>query len=232
MQSFGRGWNLAPTTANQPTFKVSSTFSKVVESKGNAFGRPAHRAKFFLCKKAQEGRQNSPADCFVVGNPRRGFPGACQRAANRGAGCRTANRGFYLVLKTAVSSRHRLCCNFAGEGGTSPLQRQINQHLKFRPPFQRWWNPKATPLVALRTGRKSCPVKKRRRGDKTVRRTVLTWGTLAGGSPARANARQIRADSAHKAKVPLPGILFDVIVITRARVEPRPYKMSFVLRNP
>ena len=190
MQSFGRGWNLAPTTANAPIFKVSSTFSKVVESKGKAFGRPAHRAKFFLCKKAQEGRQNSPADCFVVGNPRRGFPGACQRAVNRGAvPPGTPNRGFYLAQKTAVSSRHRLCCSFAGEGGTSPLQQQMHQYLKFRPPFQRWWNPKAKPLVALRTGRNSFSVKKRRRGDKTVRRTVLSWGTLAGGSPARANAR-------------------------------------------
>ena len=99
MQSFGRGWNLAPTTANQPTFKVSSTFLKVVESKGKAFGRSAHGAKFFSVTKAQEGRRNSPGDCFGVGNPRRGFPGACQRAVNR---------GFYLVLKTAVSSRHRL----------------------------------------------------------------------------------------------------------------------------
>ena len=25
-------------------------------------------------KKAQEGRKNSPVDCFSVGNPRRGFP--------------------------------------------------------------------------------------------------------------------------------------------------------------
>ena len=55
MQSFGRGWNLAPTTANQPTFKVSSTFSKVVESKGKAFGRPAHRAKFFFTRKRRRG---------------------------------------------------------------------------------------------------------------------------------------------------------------------------------
>ena len=126
MQSFGRGWNLAPTTANQPTFKVSSTFLKVVESKGKAFGRPAHRAKFFLCKKAQEGRQNSPADCFAVGNPRRGFPesriqcdfiyislpGNCfvqSVGTALGARWRKANRGFYFVLKTALSSRHRLC---------------------------------------------------------------------------------------------------------------------------
>ena len=147
--------------------------------------------------------------------------GACQRTANRdfhlalkttvssrhrlsynfhrrGAGCRTANRGFYLLQKTARSSRHRLCHNFAGEDGTSPLQREINQHLKFRPPFQRWRNPKAKPLVALRTGRNSFSVKKRRRGGKTVRRTVLTWGTLAGGSPNR-------ADSTRGAEVHLPG---------------------------
>ena len=116
MQSFGRGWNLAPTTANAPIFKVSSTFSKVVESKGKAFGRPAHRAKFFLCKKAQEGRQNSPADCFVVGNPRRGFPGACQRAVN--------SRRQYTQCESSFA-RYPLQCNHSGEGGTSPLQNVI-----------------------------------------------------------------------------------------------------------
>ena len=35
-------------------------------------------------------------------------------------------------------------------------------------------------------GAKSFAVRKRRRGAETVRRTVLAWGTLAGGSPARA----------------------------------------------
>ena len=118
MQSFGRGWNLAPTTANQPTFKVSSTFLKVVESKGKAFGRPAHRAKFFLCKKAQEGRQNSPADCFVVGNPRRGFPGACQRAVNSRRQCTQGESSFARYPL-------RCNCNHSGEGGTSPLQNVI-----------------------------------------------------------------------------------------------------------
>ena len=109
MQSFGRGWNLAPTTANAPIFKVSSTFSKVVESKGKAFGRPAHRAKFFLCKKAQEGRQNSPADCFVVGNPRRGFPGACQRAVNSRRQCTQGESSFARYPL-------RCNCNHSGEG--------------------------------------------------------------------------------------------------------------------
>ena len=165
--------------------------------------------------------------------------GACRRAANRdfhlalkttvssrhrlsynfhrrGAGCRTANRGFYLVQKTAVSSRHRLCHNFAGEDGTSPLQREINQHLKFRPPFQRWWNAKAKPLVALRTGRNSFSVKKRRRGGKTVRRTVLTWGTLAGGSPVRCRrAHRIAAFTLRKKQLCPPDIGF--AITSRAR---------------
>ena len=39
------------------------------------------------------------------------------------------------------------------------------------------------PLVAPRTERNSFPSQKRRRGGKTVRGTVLAWGTLAGGSP-------------------------------------------------
>ena len=39
------------------------------------------------------------------------------------------------------------------------------------------------PLVAPRTERNPFPSQKRRRGGKTVRGTVLAWGTLAGGSP-------------------------------------------------
>ena len=181
MQSFGRGWNLAPTTANAPTFKVSSTFSKVVESKGKAFGRPAHRAKFFLCKKAQEGSQNSPADCFGVGNPRRGFPGARQRAVNRGAGCRTANRGFHFAWETAFSSRHRPCCNLAPTTANAPI-------FKVSSTFSKVVESKGKAFGRPAHRAKFLPCKKRRKGDKTVRRTVLTWGTLAGGSPARANA--------------------------------------------
>ena len=33
-------------------------------------------------RKAQEGSQNSPVDCFGVGNPRRGFPDAKHRSHN------------------------------------------------------------------------------------------------------------------------------------------------------
>ena len=80
-----------------------------MESKGKAFGRPAHRAKFFLCKKAQEGRQNSPADCFVVRNPRRGFPGACQRAVNSRRQCTQGESSFARYPL-------RCNCNHSGEG--------------------------------------------------------------------------------------------------------------------
>ena len=77
------------------------------------------------------------------------------------------NRGFYLVLKTALSSRHRLRCILTGEGGTSPLRfdkifgrvkkaghlQAVCPKVNFRPPFQRRWNPKVKPLVAPRTER-------------------------------------------------------------------------------
>ena len=36
--------------------------------------------------------------------------------SNRGAGCRAANRGFYFVIKTALSSRHRPQLFFVGAG--------------------------------------------------------------------------------------------------------------------
>ena len=36
--------------------------------------------------------------------------------SNRGAGCRAANRGFYFVIKTARSSRHRPQLFFVGAG--------------------------------------------------------------------------------------------------------------------
>ena len=66
-----------------PENKISPAFLKAVESKGETFGRPAHRAKSLSLPKAQEGSKNIPVECFCVGNPRRGFPSACQRAVNR-----------------------------------------------------------------------------------------------------------------------------------------------------
>lgn len=48
-------------------------FPKAADSKGGAFGRPSQGAKCWT-SKAQEGRQNNPVDCFVVGNPSEGFP--------------------------------------------------------------------------------------------------------------------------------------------------------------
>ncbi len=41
----------------------------------------------------------------------------------------------------------------------------------------------AEPRVAVRRRRNTFSFKKRRRGDKTFRGKVLSWGTLAGGSP-------------------------------------------------
>ena len=37
---------------------------------------PTAAGEILRIPKAQEGRRNSPVDCFGVGNPRRGFPGA------------------------------------------------------------------------------------------------------------------------------------------------------------
>ena len=95
---------------------------------------------------------------------RAGAAGACQRAVNR---------GFYLVLKTALFSRHLLRCILTGEGGTSPLRfdkifgrvkkaghlQAVCPKVKFRPPFQRRQIPKTASLVAPRTERNSFPCK-------------------------------------------------------------------------
>ena len=83
MKNFRSGEKANGTGTRLLAYKISPAFLKAMESKGETFGRPAHRAKSLSLPKAQEGRQNSPADCFAVGNPRRGFPGACQRAVNR-----------------------------------------------------------------------------------------------------------------------------------------------------
>ena len=109
--------------------------------------------------KSAGGETKQSGGLFCRGEPSPGVPRRVPTRCESRCGLPHGESRLLLGKKTAVSSRHRLCCNFAGEGGTSPLQRQINQHLKFRPPFQRWWNPKAKPLVALRTGRNSFPVK-------------------------------------------------------------------------
>ena len=171
-----------------PKVKFRPPFQRRWNPKVKPLVAPRTERNLFLYISAG-GEQKYSGGIFLCGEP---SPGVPRRVPTRGesrCGLPHGESRLLLGKKTAVSSRHRLCCNFAGEGGTSPLQRQMHQYLKFRPPFQRWWNPKAKPLVALRTGRNSFSVKKRRRGDKTVRRTVLSWGTLAGGSPARANAR-------------------------------------------
>ena len=69
---------------------------------------------------------------------------------------RAVNRCFYLVLKIALSSRHRLCKCSCKQGQVLFLQKINMQTPKFSPAFfKRRRNPKAAPLVALRTGRNS-----------------------------------------------------------------------------
>ena len=103
MQSFGRGWNLALTTVNPPTFKVSSTFSKVVESKGKAFGRPAHRAKLLSCKKSAGGETKQSGGLFCRGEP---SPGVPRRVPTRGEFTQTVHtrRKFLCPVSSSMQS--------------------------------------------------------------------------------------------------------------------------------
>ena len=60
--------------------------------------------------------------------------------------------------------------------------------VKFRPPFQRRWNPKVKPLVAPRTERNSFPSQKRRRGQKYSGGMILR-GEPSPGVPLRVPTR-------------------------------------------
>ena len=109
---------------------------------------------------------------------RRIFPSlflcACQRAVNRCADCRTANTrrqcdftffscpgsSFAVILRegTEILRIQAPFCllrrHFPFQGNHPPLQKLSKQTLKFSPAFfKRRRNPKAAPLVALRTGR-------------------------------------------------------------------------------
>ena len=83
---------------------------------------------------------------------RRIFPSLfCARAR-----WRTANTRRQCDFTFSFLTRKQLCCDFAGgQSDTSP-QKLSKQTLKFSPAFfKRRRNPKAAPLVALRTGRNS-----------------------------------------------------------------------------
>ena len=73
-----------------------------------------------------------------------------------GARWRTANTRRQCDFTFSFLTRKQLCCDFAGgQSDTSP-QKLSKQTLKFSPAFfKRRRNPKAAPLVALRTGRNS-----------------------------------------------------------------------------
>ena len=68
----------APACLQKSLFRQAvKPLERLADSKGGTFGRrPPNN------KKAQEGSQNSPVDCFGVGNPRRGFPGAKNKSHN------------------------------------------------------------------------------------------------------------------------------------------------------
>ena len=98
------------------------------------------------------------------------------------------NRGFYLVLKTALSSRHLLCINHK--------EKEFIPTFNVSPAFSKAADSKDGVFGRSAHGAKSLFPQKRRRGDKTVRWTVSAWGTLAGGSPVRAGAQRIAARAA------------------------------------
>ena len=161
---------------------------------------------------------------------RRIFPSlflcACQRAVNRGAGCRTANRGFYLVLKTALSSRHRLCKCSCKQGQILFLQKINMQTPKFSPAFfKRRRNPKAAPLVALRTGRNSF-LQGSAGGEAKQSGGLFCRGEPSPGVPRCRRAHRIRAGSWCVPFLSYPGISFGKIL--RAAVEFSEFRHPFV----
>ena len=74
-----------------PKVKFRPPFQRRQNPKTASLVAPRTERNLFLYK-AQEGSKNIPVECFCVGNPRRGFPGARWR---------TTNRGFYLGVENS-----------------------------------------------------------------------------------------------------------------------------------
>ena len=142
---------------------------------------------------------------------RRIFPSlflcACQRAVNRCADCRTANTRRQCDFTFFFLPRKQLCCDFTGGHRNSPNSgtllsaaqtfplsgespaptKVVKTNIKvFARLFQKAAQSKGSAFGRPAHRAKSFFARKRRRGGKTVRWTVLPWGTLAGGSPNRA----------------------------------------------
>ena len=150
------GTSPVPTKNQYANAKVfARLFQKAAQSKGSAFGRPAHRAKFFFTRKRRRGgetvrRTVSPWGTLAGGSPvPPGTPNSSRKFARvllispgigsvgtvLGVRRRTANRGFYFVLKTALSSRHRLCAIRRDSPWRAPARNPPSRNFAERGPF-------------------------------------------------------------------------------------------------
>ena len=76
--------------------------------------------------------------------------------------------------------------------GRAKKEKQVANDLpesKISPAFSKAAESKDSVFGRSAHGAKHLSLQKRRRGAKIFRWNIFVWGTLAGGSPARANAR-------------------------------------------
>ena len=109
--------------------KFSPAFFK--RRQGTWGQRPPSRAaarEILRLTKDQEGRQNSPVDCFAVGNPIKGFPkkiSVCTNSCSRRLlGCKRPRDGFGSLLTFcgfwSVQTKRLPCVKGAGEAEAEP----------------------------------------------------------------------------------------------------------------
>ena len=99
-----------PQKLSKQTLKFSPAFFK-----RQRLWSPCAQGEILFYKKAQEGRRNSPVDCFAVGNPRRGFPGAAGHTEFEQEVCACFT----------YFARHRLCKCFADRDKPCPYERFV-----------------------------------------------------------------------------------------------------------
>ena len=112
-----------------------------------------------------------------------------------GARWRTANTRRQCDFTFSFLTRKQLCCDFAGGQSDPTLQKLSKQTLKFSPAFfKRRRNPKALPLVALRTGRNSF-LQGSAGGEAKQSGRLFCRGEPSPGVPRCRRAHRIRAGS-------------------------------------
>ena len=153
--------------------------------------------------KSAGGEQKYSGGIFLCGEPSPGVPRcapAVRAAARRIAAFTFCEKqpcppdiSFAVFLRARVEPRPYGLIKFSvGQKKRNVFANRLPES-KISPAFSKAVESKGETFGRSAHGAKFFSLQKRRRGDETVRGTVLAWGTLAGGSPVRAGAQQIAA---------------------------------------